>query len=263
MSKGATIIEHTTIEDCRSRLEGRIKAFHRKADTFMNLEDIEEDMIAENRENREWESLDKWDINNDLDAGQEKVSGNDESCADPSSDSEDGDEDKRQNDEHDDEDEHEESQYPECMSLCLPSSLGKQVIEYHSLQDLAKQEIQLRIGQANDALVALRLELGHRALLFRTVVRRSRNTKGKTRAWKQVNQSSMEVLKHVRCYHHAQRALMELGADKDTLEKYQDIQKKDLKMSADMLKENRFGQRNDTLAWFWQMGQPSNLDGNQ
>jgi len=34
----------------------------------------------------------------------------------------------------------------------------------------------------------------------------------------------------------------------------------DLKMSADVMEENRFGQRRDMLAWFWRMG-PEREDG--
>src|ERR1700677_1996521 len=39
LSKKATITECTGIEDRRRRLEGRIKGFHRKADTLMGIED--------------------------------------------------------------------------------------------------------------------------------------------------------------------------------------------------------------------------------
>ena len=73
-------------------------------------------------------------------------------------------------------------EYPEQLSLSLPSLFGRELIEVHGLQMLASQEIQLRVGQANDALGDLQVEWGHKALLFRTKIRYTKNTKGKTRA---------------------------------------------------------------------------------
>jgi len=131
----------------------------------------------------------------------------------------------------------------------------------HGLETLAKQEIELRVGQANDSLAALRVELGHKSLLFRSKVRYSKNQKGKTRAWKEVAQSAGRVMKHVACYQRAQQALKRLGADEEILEKYQDIEKEHLKMSSDMVEENRFGQHNDMLAWFWRLGPQTDAEG--
>ena len=67
-------------------------------------------------------------------------------------------------------------------------------------------------------------------------------------------QSAGRVIKHVACYQRAQRALGRLGADEGIFKKYQDIKKEDLKMSSNMVEENRIGQWNDTLAWFWRLG---------
>ena len=64
----------------------------------------------------------------------------------------------------------------------------------------------------------------------------------------------MEVMRHVRSYKRARQALAALGADDEVLNQYKDIEKRDLKMSSDMLEENRVGQRNDALAWFWRLG---------
>jgi len=41
-NKKATVRELTGIENRRRKLEARIKAFHRQADTLMNLEDLED-----------------------------------------------------------------------------------------------------------------------------------------------------------------------------------------------------------------------------
>jgi hypothetical protein len=37
------------------------------------------------------------------------------------------------------------------------------------------------------------------------------------------------------------------------MERYWPIQSEDLKMSGDIVEENRMGQRNDALAWFWRL----------
>jgi len=60
---------------------------------------------------------------------------------------------------------------PEHMSIFMPSSL--QIADMHrlGLVTMASQELELRQGQANDALEGLRLALGNKSLLFRTKVR--------------------------------------------------------------------------------------------
>jgi hypothetical protein len=74
-------------------------------------------------------------------------------------------------DHHDDqEDEGTEATPPEQISLSMPSSLELSDLHRLDLMGLANQELQLRKGQANDALEKLRLALGHEALLFRTDV---------------------------------------------------------------------------------------------
>jgi hypothetical protein len=48
---------------------------------------------------------------------------------------------------------------------------------------------------------------------------------------------------------------------KEELTKFQPIYPVDLKMSGDIVEENRIGQRNDALAWFWRIdGTGQDLD---
>jgi hypothetical protein len=253
LSKKATVTARTEIENRRRKLEARIKAFHKKADTLMNMEDAEDIMAVDvdvdvDVEDEEREELEEW-------AGVDPGSGGGDEAASISSTSE---ADVGSDQESDDE---ELPDYPERMALTLPSRLRRDYITRNGLETLAKQEIELRVGQANDALAALRVELGHKALLFRSKVRYSKNQKGKTRAWKEVAQSSGRVMKYVGCYQRARQALERLGADEEILEKYQEIGKEDLKMSSDMVEENRYGQRNDTLAWFWRLGPQTDAEG--
>jgi len=57
------------------------------------------------------------------------------------------------------------------MSIFMPSSLQIADIHRLGLASMASQELELRQGQAHDALEGLRLALGHKSLLFRTKVR--------------------------------------------------------------------------------------------
>jgi hypothetical protein len=57
-----------------------------------------------------------------------------------------------------------------------------------------------------------------------------------------------------RSYRQAWQAMVKLGASEETLARYQVIKTEDLKLSGDVVEENRIGQRNDKLAWFWQLG---------
>jgi len=55
---------------------------------------------------------------------------------------------------------------PEHMSIFMPSSLQFAYIQRLGLVTMASQELELRQGQANDALKGLRLALGHKSFLF-------------------------------------------------------------------------------------------------
>jgi hypothetical protein len=52
-------------------------------------------------------------------------------------------------------------------------------------------------------------------------------------------------------YKLAREALLSLGAE---IPQFQPILQHDLKVEADIVEENRFGQRSHTLAWFWRLG---------
>jgi len=216
--------ERSVIEDRRRRLEKRIKTFHKKGDIIMGVPEVD-------------------DISSDEDSGENMEEWEDE----------DEDEEGRQSQTVDES----ENGQPERITLWLPSTLGKERIDRLGLECLGLQEMELRQGQANDALAALRTELGHKALLFRTKVRQSMNTKGKTRAFKEIGKSERKIKKEVRSYMRARRALERLGADGAIMERYKVIERRDLNVSSDMVEENRIGQRSEKLAWFWRLGPQS------
>jgi hypothetical protein len=150
--------------------------------------------------------------------------------------------------------------YPEKIPLIMPSAIGKDHIATDRLKALASQELKLHEGQANDCLEHLRLALGHKSLLFRTRIRNASSVKEKTKAWDDVKTARRQVDKYVRGYHRAHNAMVRLGAGPELLKKYLVIERKDLALSGDITHENRLGQRNDKLAWFWSVGRDANTD---
>jgi hypothetical protein len=191
----------------------------------------------------------------DLDSDDGETSDPASEFSDDSPSGEDTDDDKEDNDEEDGDDIDVSVQFPERLPLILPSSFNSHQVVLANLQALAFQELELRKGQANDCLERLRLNLGHQALLYRTNVRNASSTKQKLRAFHDVKACRKKVEVCVRTYRRARRSLQRLGADSATMDKYKPILRSDLRLSGDITQENRLGQRNDTLAWFWTPGE--------
>ena len=223
MSLHATTSEKTSIEDRRRKVEERLNQFNKKAEEFIG-EYAEDDLEI-------LPQFTGWEDNDNEDCGSEGDHGDD----------------------WEEVDEEENSEKPETAPICLPSCLKERDIKRLGLEVLANQELELRKGQANDCLQGLRLALGHKAVLYRTKVRNAKSSTDKTRAWDDIKVASLKVNKHVRAYRRARRALEHLGADDATLARFQELQTKHLKISADITEENRVGQRSDTLPWFWRL----------
>lgn len=243
------MMDKTKIADRQHRLAKRIRAFHSK--NFLTLSqrhndvDDNESGIRMNPSNFhdenpsvEEDGDDVMELDDDMELEDEYDNSDDEH----------GNVDEADEDPSDDED---EAQPPERMQLMMPSSVHRDDVVGLGLEDLIAQELELRKGQANDALEKLRLALAHTSLLWRTKVQTANTTKKRTRAWKDIRLARQRVAKYVRCYHRARHALINLGADNDTLSRYKQIETADLKLSGDIVEPSRLGQRNDSLAWFW------------
>jgi hypothetical protein len=141
---------------------------------------------------------------------------------------------------------------PEKVVLYLPSNFTIQQREEYGLQELGSMEYELREGQANDSLERLRECLAEKSLRFRTEVRPAKSQKKMTRAWDSIHRVEHQIKQAVIAYRTARQAIGELGGGVD-LERFQEIHKSDLKMSGDIVEENRVGQRNSVLPWFWRL----------
>jgi hypothetical protein len=142
---------------------------------------------------------------------------------------------------------------PEAIQLLLPSTLTHMERTRLQIQEIAAQEVQLRVGQANDTLEAVRNSLAQVSLVFRTQVREARSVYTKTRSWKEIQRSNLQLGQHVSRYKAARNALIQLQASQDICDQFMEIKSEHLKMPGDIVEANRIGQRSDSLAWFWQL----------
>ena len=141
---------------------------------------------------------------------------------------------------------------PEKVVLYLPSHFTLQQRKEYGLQGLGNMEYELREGQANDSLERLRECLAEKSLRFRKELRPAKGQKKMTRAWDSVHRVDDQIRQAVVTYRTARQAIGELkGAI--GLERFQEIKKSDLKMSGDIMEENRIGQRSSVLPWFWRL----------
>lgn len=146
---------------------------------------------------------------------------------------------------------------PEKERITLPSALAAGEIERLSMEAVAQVEAELRKGQVNDSLEALRLALGEKSLCFRAEVRNANSQRTTQRAWGNIHKFDADARRHRHMYNQARNALRLLPVEPEYLETLQDITEQDMKVSGDITEDNRFGQRSDTLPWFWrQNGDP-------
>jgi hypothetical protein len=148
----------------------------------------------------------------------------------------------------------------EQAAIWLPSAFTKSQRVQMGLEQAAEVEAGLREGQANDALEALRAGLAEKSLRFRTEVKPAKSQRTMTRAWDSINRADKQIKAAVQSYNLARGALEELQVSSELLSQYKEIQKKDLKMSRDVVEENQIGQRSSKLPWFWRLDRKLNED---
>lgn len=137
--------------------------------------------------------------------------------------------------------------------IWLPSSFTSSERIQMGLEQIAEVEAELREGQANDALEELRAGLAEKSLRFRTEVKPAKSQRTMTRAWDSIHRADKQIRAAVQSYRLARSALEALGVSSELLGQYKEIQKRDLKMSRDVVEENRIGQRSSELPWFWRL----------
>ncbi|KAI6161829.1 hypothetical protein EDD17DRAFT_1480227 [Pisolithus thermaeus] len=147
----------------------------------------------------------------------------------------------------------------ELMSIWMPSSIGAAKLMEIGLHDLLKEEMELRIGQANDCLDQLQTDLGSKAMLYRQNFRTANSTREGTRTKKEIQKVVVRINKHVRSYQRARKAILRLDLNDNIGEKFKEIQPEDLAVSKEVTEENGFGQGVSKMAWFWMVDGEQNL----
>lgn len=119
---------------------------------------------------------------------------------------------------------------------------------------LATQELQLRYGQANDALHQIRFALGYKSHLCRNGVRTAKSHRKKLGTFAQVAEIGSNVEAHAKIYNLARRAIVALDAPPDLLQKYQELKKSDLHVTTALVDPQAHGLghiSSTTLSWIW------------
>ena len=223
----ASIDKQQSIVDRQARLDSKINSFNERIETFLGSFQWEcnEDQIECQEEVDDFDFSDQSSALGEADCDLEDLENVDEDCA-----------------------------CAESPKPWIPSLFGWDVCLKNGLQQMADQEIQLRIGQANDSLGKLRMALGQKTSLFVNVVRKAKHSQARTsQARTLVNQANFAVEKHAGSYRRARAALLKLGAREEILQKFKPLTKEDLKVCTDLVKETIVGQRNDKVAWFWRL----------
>jgi len=220
----------------RDRLLAQIEEFHEDGQQFLqDTMELEDDGTPSNSEDNE----EDWDWDDD---GLEGLD----------ADSSDAESDEMSDDEWDNVEEGAAVQ-PENIPLDLPSAWGQDACARRGIKALMEQEIELRTGQANDALSQIRAGLHYKSFLWREKFRHAENHDTRTRSMTQIQSVDQAVQ-----YTLAFKALTRLGS----ADAFKPIEKGDLQMNANILKENQYNMSNETLPWIWRTGKPSGGDEN-
>jgi hypothetical protein len=146
----------------------------------------------------------------------------------------------------------------EKMDLLLPSSWpGPSPPE---LLNARSKEIELRIGQADEALEGIRQEICHKSYIYRTNVRLAANKKSKLRGYDAANAADRAMRHHVRIYNQARWALDALQAPPAVTERFQVLQDSDLQALKSIYAPNARGQSTIRIPWIWTLTPSADSD---
>ncbi|KAJ2923084.1 hypothetical protein H1R20_g14010, partial [Candolleomyces eurysporus] len=143
----------------------------------------------------------------------------------------------------------------------LPSQLKGELPP--ALKQAAAVELELRIGEANDALQGVRTQIGYKSYIFCKQIRTWKGKKRRTRGYDNIQRSNEELVMQRKLYSNALKALKNLGAGEEILSKYKEIKKDDLRTITAIADSNARGQSRSTLAWFWSLDVAGDSDGNE
>ena len=112
-------------------------------------------------------------------------------------------------------------------------------------------ELVLRKEQASNELNFLRGLIADKSFQYSHVIRNAPTKKVRTRAQTKVKTLDTEILFHCRLYSRCRSRLILLGADADTMRKFQTLNKEHIKASSAVLNPNIAGSTRLQLSWLW------------
>ena len=144
----------------------------------------------------------------------------------------------------------------EKQRIRLPSSFGKEACS-GPLKFLSPVELDLRKGQANDAMHGLRLAIGQKSFKYRSQIRQGSSNPhsgyaARTRSHAEIRTIQRTIDQYARIYTSSRNAMCALGASQDDLDVYRKLTPSDLVASTAVIDFNARGQRNEGLSWIWQ-----------
>ncbi len=139
----------------------------------------------------------------------------------------------------------------EDMALYLPSCLGFTVLSTSPMHKIAQKEMELRCGQANDALHELRLDIGYTSFLYRTSVRTADSQQTKTRASSMLQSAEKNRSKHAMIYSSVRSALRVLQAPKNIMDQYRNLADEDMVANTAIIDPRVTSASKTKLSWIF------------
>ena len=144
----------------------------------------------------------------------------------------------------------------ETQVIRLPSTYGKDK-SCENLELLSPIEKDLRMGQANDAIHAVRLRIADKSYSYRKKVRKGATNptpgyRGRRKAFDEAHAIDADIRQHARIYESARKALVVLGLSSEEEDMYRPLKPSDTHASTAVVDFNARGQRNEGLSWIWQ-----------
>ena len=130
------------------------------------------------------------------------------------------------------------------LQVPIPSAVCSPPPEMACLKEI---ELQLRVGEMNDALEGIREQLALKAYLFRHKIRLGKTKKPKTRAWTAIQRESRSLLMWKKKYDAARTTLIHLGAPTSIKDIYHPLKDEDLKTVTGVVRCGNTEERRTTL----------------
>ena len=119
-----------------------------------------------------------------------------------------------------------EDQEPEDICLFVPSDFMEPERQLYHLEEIARIELDLRMGEANDTIKELRTQINFKLGLQSKKKRQTKFTKDITRATKIVHDAEREIQALATAYRLTREAIVVLGGDGEN--QYPPLTQKDL-----------------------------------